>query len=147
MIMKKLLTSLVVAASLMLAGCAGGVSVFQGGTSLTATITNPVGQVDIYRVKNVYAASLALAADYRDYCWSKPYAAILADPVSKAACQNRRAIVRTLQTADLKAFAAITAADNFTKNNPTISAASAVGAAWTAVSDFQSLAASVAVVR
>lgn len=105
---------------------------------LTTTINNPVGPVDIYRVKNTYAAALEVAAEYRRYCWSQPYAVLMTDPVAKPICQNRRQIVRAFQKADEKAFFAISAAENFVAANPTLNAASAISAAWQAVTDFQS---------
>jgi hypothetical protein len=109
-------------------------------TAVTTTVTNPVRSIDIYRVKNVHAATLEIGVKYRKFCWSKPYAALLADPVGKAACKSRRAVVLALQDADSKAFAAISAADRFVRDNPTVNATSAITAAWTAVTDFQSLA-------
>lgn len=142
--MKKAL--IVVALALTLGGCAGsGVEKFV--SAVTTTIKNPVGTVDLYRAKNVYASALEIAVKYRDYCWSKPYAALMADPIARPICQRRRPIVRSLQAADTKAYAAIRSAENFVRNNPTINATSAIGAAWAAVTDFQSLAASTAVAR
>jgi len=136
--MKRLLVALALAGSLGLAGCAGT----SFGTFVkvaTTTVTNPVGTVDIYRVKNVYAATLQIAVKYRDYCWGRSYAALMADKVAKPVCQNRRQVVRKLQAADQKAYAAIVTADRFARNNPTLNASSAVSAAWKAVTDFQSL--------
>lgn len=105
---------------------------------VTTTITNPVNQTDIYRAKNTYAASLVLAAEYRRYCWSQPYAALLADPVARPLCERRRAVVRAFQNARRNAGAALAVAENFIATNPTLNAASAVSAAWKAVTDFQS---------
>jgi hypothetical protein len=64
-----------------------------------------------------------LAVEYRAYCWSKPYAVLMADPVSKPICQKRRAVVRAFQKARLNASAAIVAAQNFVASNPTLNAA------------------------
>ena len=91
----------------------------------------------MYRVKNVYAASLQLAVGYRAACWSKPYAVILTDPVMRPVCQNRRAVVRTTQAAKAKARIAVRAADDFMLNNPTVNAGTFVTAAWAAVTNFQ----------
>lgn len=107
-------------------------------TALTTTITNQLGPVDIYRVKNGYAASLELANDYRRYCWSKSYAAILADPIAKPACENRRAVVRSMQRASNNASSAIRIAEKFIKDNPTGNAISYVDAAWDSVQAFRS---------
>lgn len=119
---------------LVLAGCAQVGSVI---STATKTVTNPVTQVDIYRVKNVYAATLELAVKYREYCWSQPYAALMADRIARPVCQDRRLIVRRMQTAQVKARSAINSADNFARQNPTVNAYTAVSAAWAAVTDFQ----------
>lgn len=103
----------------------------------TASIDNPITGVDIYRVKNTYAATLELAVEYRRYCWARPYRALLADPVGKPLCAKRRAVVRTFDVADDKAAAAIAAAESFVANNPTLSAAAIVNAAWDAVTAFK----------
>lgn len=127
------------AIALSLAGCAG-----LGGTPLgtalqtvTTTVINPIDTVDIYRVQNAYAAALELSVQYRRYCYSRPYAALMADPVSKPVCQNRRAAIRFAQNASHNATAAIVAAENFVANNPTLNATNVIGAAWQAVTDFQ----------
>lgn len=122
--------------ALSLGGCAG-TKVGDALHVVTATVANPVGTTDIYRVKNGYAAALALAVEYRRYCWSKPYAALMADPVSKPICEKRRAVVRVAQKARQNASGAIRAAETFVANNPTLNAASVVSAAWQAVTDFQ----------
>lgn len=100
-------------------------------------LINPVTNVDIYRVKNTYAATLELAKQWRAYCWSKSYAQIIANPIMKPVCQNRRATVRAIQKYQPIAGTAIRKADTFVRNNPTISAAGAIGLAWDAVTDFQ----------
>ncbi len=107
-------------------------------SAVTTTIDNPVGEVDIYRVKNTYAAALELAAEYRRYCWSQPYAVLMTDPIARPLCERRRPIVRAIQKAQFKASAAVITASNFVRDNPTINAASAISAAWKAVTDFQS---------
>lgn len=134
--MKRILLLPVFLLSLALAGCAG-TNVGDFLTAATSTVTNPVSAVDIYRVKNVYAASLQIMVKYREFCWSKPYAALMADPVAKPTCQNRRAAVRVMQTAQIDAHNAISAAETFVRNNPTLNAATAISAAWTAVTAFQ----------
>lgn len=106
-------------------------------TAVTTTIANPVGPTNIYQIKNAYAAGDALVINYRRYCWAAPYAAIMADPIAGPTCQNRRAVVRAAQSARAKASAAINAADKFVRANPTLSAASLLSAAWSAVSDYK----------
>ncbi len=133
--MKRIL--LVSILALALAGCAQLSQIGGFISTATTTITNPITSVDIYRVKNVYAATLQLVVDYRKYCWDRPYAILIADPIAKPVCQNRRAVIRTAQAAQLKAGSAVRSADNFVTNNPTLSAATVVSAAWAAVTDFQ----------
>lgn len=126
----------VVLAAFSLAGCAGT----RVGDLLqvaTSSVVNPIGATDIYRVKNAYAAALELAVEYRQYCWSKPYDALMADPVSKPVCERRRAVVRFAQSARQNAGGAIAAAENFVAANPTLNASTVIGAAWQAVAAFQ----------
>lgn len=104
----------------------------------TASIDNPISGVDIYRVKNTYAVALEIAADWRRYCFGSPYRALMADPVGKRLCANRRPLARQIAAADDKANAAIGAAESFVANNPTLSAVGLIGAAWDAVTAFKS---------
>lgn len=124
---------------LLALGFAGCASVGNVVSAVTTTITNPVNEVDIYRAKNVYAGTLELAVEWRTYCWSKPYAALMADPIAAPICQDRRATVRKVQAARPKVAAAIRTAENFVRDNPTVNAGSAVLAMWTAVNDFKSM--------
>lgn len=105
--------------------------------NLSGSYVNPVSSVDIYRIKNTYAATLALADQWRKYCWSKPYSAVVADPIMKPVCQSRRATVRQIQKYQPIAGTAVRKADEFVKNNPTVNAAGAIGLAWDAVTEFQ----------
>lgn len=139
--MRKLAIAGATALALTLAACGGKVGEFI--SAVTTPIVNPVSSVDIYRVKNVYAATLSLAADYRDYCWGRSFRALMADPVAKPVCQRRRAVVRGIQSAAAKAKSAIASAEIFVRDNPTVNAASAITAAWTAVRSFQSAVPSV----
>lgn len=129
---------LVVAFALSLIGCASLPGPVGDVLRIaTTTIENPVDEVDIYRVKNTYAAALELADEYRRYCWSMSYARLMVDPVGKKICQSRRGVVRAFQSAQVKARSALNAAEKFVAENPTISAASVVRSAWDAVSDFR----------
>lgn len=125
---------LAVTLALSLAGCGHFGDVFK---LVTASIDNPISGVDIYRVKNTYAAALEIAAEYRRYCWSASYKVLMSDPVAKPLCQKRRAVVRAIDSADDKASAAIGAAESFVAKNPTISAITVIGAAWDAVTAFK----------
>lgn len=128
------LRNLCVAAVLALgvAGCGT-----PGGDFLGTGIVNPVTNLDIYRVKNVYAATLDLSVRWRAYCYEVSYAQILADPIRKPVCKDRRAVVRQIQKYQPIAGEAVRKADAFVKNNPTVNAAGAIGIAWDAVSQFQ----------
>ena len=119
----------VCALALTLAGC----------ITVGQPIINPVTSVDMFRVKNVYAATLELVVAWRDYCWKRPYAVLMSDPVAKPVCQNRRQRLRTIQTAQVQAGTAVRYADNWVRQNPTISPASVIGPAWDAVTNFQQL--------
>jgi hypothetical protein len=141
--MKRLLLIPLLLAGLALGGCLQTVS--DVAKAVTTTITNPVGGKNIYQAKLVYASTLEIAVKYREYCWSKPYDVLLQEPL--AICKNRRGNVRQMQAARLKASAAIRSAEKFVRENPTLNATSAIGAAWTAVTDFQSLATRTAVKR
>lgn len=128
-----------------LAGCAGT----PAGNFIrvaTSTVVNPVSTTDIYRANNVYAATLEIANAYRKYCWSKPYAVLMQDPIAKPVCQNRRPVVRDIQAADDKAFLAIQTATRFVRDNPTLNASSVISAMWSAVNAYQSLTGKSAVV-
>jgi hypothetical protein len=141
--MKRIILALTL--SLYVAGCGtfGGLAerVLNLPAGVLATsISNPVAPVNIYQAKTVYAATLELANGYRDYCYSKPFAALMADPVSNPVCKSRRAIIRAMDAADDKAAAAMAIANNFVVNNPTLDATSVIRAALAAVTEFQSVA-------
>ena len=106
-------------------------------TNPFATVTNPVTNLDIWRVKNTYAATLQLAASWRSFCYARPYATLMTDPVAKPVCQNRRNTVRQIQKYQPLAGTAVRKADEFVRNNPTVNAAGAIGLAWDAVTEFQ----------
>lgn len=150
--MKRLI---VLALALSLGGCItldpGGVSIFKGGTSITAPIVNPATPVTIYQVKSVYATALDLANGYRSYCYARPYATLMADQIAGPICKNRRNIVTKLQAADDQASSAIAKASAFIAANPTLSAVSVIQSAYAAVTNFQGVintsAASVAAVQ
>lgn len=136
MMMRRILLSAVLALSL--AGCASMPGPLGDAVRvLTTTIENPVTGVDIYRVKNTYAAALEVAVEYRRYCWERPYAVLMVDSVARPICERRRAVVRSMQKAKDNASAAIAAAENFVVNHPTINASIAIRAAWDAVADFK----------
>lgn len=104
---------------------------------VTTPIANPVSATNIYQLKNGYAATLQLAVDWRAYCYSKPYATIVADPIMNPVCVSRRAVVRKIQLAKAKAHSAIVDASDFVQQNPTLDASSVVNAAWSAMTNFE----------
>jgi hypothetical protein len=118
-----------------LTGC--GTNVAKVVDATTTTIVNPIRPVDIYRVKVTYAAALGIVVEYRRFCWSKPYATLMADPTTKSLCQSRRWVVRQAQVAKARAKSAIASAEKFIRDNPTVNATTVVFAAWDAVKDFQ----------
>jgi len=132
--MKKIL--IVLALSLTLTGCAG-TRLGDLVSTVTTTIVNPVSAVDIYRLKNAYAATLQVAVDWRNFCWSKPYAALMADPVAKPICQHRRPWARAIVLAKAKAAVAVTDATIFVRDNPTLNATNVITAGWNALTDLK----------
>ncbi len=133
--MRRILMLPVLLLSIALAGCGGKVGDLL--TVATTTIVNPVDAVDIYRVKNVYAASLEGMKAYRGYCWSKPYKDLMADPIAQPICKSRRPVYRVMLTTKAKASQAIIDATVFVRDHPTLDAASVISAAWTAVTNFR----------
>lgn len=116
--------------SLAIAGCTEARRVADFVAATATAITSPVDQVNIYRVKNVYDIAGKAAVRWRVTCWSKPYAALIADPVYRPICENRRPRLRAIMAADLEASALISAAER--------SGGDAVMTAWNAVNRFQS---------
>lgn len=131
--MKRLIPAVFLLVALGLSACGGRLP------DIGATITNPVTSIDIYRARNVYGATIELAVKWRRYCFARPYKSLMADPVAKPICTNRRERLRNIQVADDKAFDALTKAEVFVRNNPTLSVSTVVNEAWAAVSLFQGL--------
>jgi hypothetical protein len=129
--LKNFLAASLIAVSL--AGC----STSQVGDFIGGGIVNPITNVDIYRVKNVYAATLELANRYRSYCYEVSYQQILADPIRRPVCKDRRAVIRQIQRYQPIAGEAVRKADAFVRSNPTVNASGVIGVAWDAVSQFQ----------
>jgi hypothetical protein len=130
------LSRLLIAPALLLALSAGGCfktfDDLRGAVGIATTqVANPVDDTDLGKVEAGYEIGLAVVVSYRRYCYSKPLAQL-----PKSVCGNRRAVVTKMQNADKKAYAAIEAARNFVKNNPTISPVSAIRAARDAVNEF-----------
>lgn len=123
--------------ALALGGCAGVEKVGQIAAAITTNVTNPVSTTDVYRAKNVYAATLQLAADWRRYCWARPYAELMADPVAKPVCERRRAVLRKIQEVRPKVAVALRRAETFVRENPTLNAGTVLVAVWSALDEFK----------
>lgn len=134
---KRLWAVPLIVAALALGGCATWDKVKEVVAVATTTIVNPVDSTDIYRIKHVYAATLKIADKYRAYCEPKLYAEILADPVARPICKDRRRVIRAIVDKGMKARDAIASVEKFVRENPTFSAADLIKAAWAAVQDFQ----------
>lgn len=146
--MKRLLVAIAIIIPLAVGGCAG-TPAGEIIRAATGTFVNPVGQINIYQVKEGYAAVLEVADGWRDYCWPtspfKSYADLMKDPISRTLCQNRRNTLRIINAADDKAFDALTRAEKFIIANPTVNAAAIVSEAWAAVQDFKRVASNTAI--
>ncbi len=132
--MRRILLAPVLALTLVFGGCA---QLKEFVNVATTTIVNPIDSVDIYRAKNVYAATLQAAVDWRALCWSKPYAQLMNDPVTQPLCQNRRPWLRQIQAAKDKASMAVHDATLFVEMHPTLNASTVIQAAWDAVTKFR----------
>lgn len=131
--------AIAIAAALTLSACAGGTpktvtDLFRIGT---ATIVSPVDSGNIFQIKAAYNVALNAANQWRDTCWSKPYAELMKSAITRTLCSNRRQVLRAIQQNEPKAFAAITAASTFVTNNPTLNASTLISAAWTAFQTYQ----------
>ena len=127
----------VILLALALNGCAQISQVRDLIGAATTTIVNPVDSIDIYRVKNAGAVVKEAAVQWRRLCWSKPYAELMKEPIAKALCKNRRPALRAIQDYNGKMNLAIFEAESFVQQNPTLSAATAIQAAWDAITRYR----------
>lgn len=109
--------------SLSLAGC--------GTTGLFSSIQNPVNLNSLSSIESTYGVALSVAVGYR-----RLPLCTLANPLSVSNVCAKRSVVLQLQSADQKAQIALSAARSFAANNPSLSAASIISTAQTAVSTF-----------
>jgi hypothetical protein len=135
--MKSLTRFCVIAAlAATLAGCAGaGVSVFQGGTSITAPIQNPVGRDELATIWSAYGAAAAVAVNYRrlGICASGTV-----ETLSRPCA--RRNVVAALREHSINARRALNIATRFVRDNPNVSALIVLAEARRAVAEFQAVA-------
>lgn len=132
------LAAALVAISLALGGCAGT----QFGDFIkfaTASVANPVTATNIYQAKNTYAVALTLADEWRTYCFSMAYKAVMADPVARPVCSKRRTVVRAILKYGPKARDALAQAETFVANHPTLDASLVIRAAIDAVAQFRAV--------
>ncbi len=100
---------LVISLALVLAGCAGK-SVLQGGSSLTASINNPVTPSMLYDAQNALVVAVSGALAYKRLC------------IQKAVPSSCRAVIQRLQTYTRKAKVYLADARKFVKENDQINA-------------------------
>ena len=117
--MRKMLIPVLVLASLV-GGCAtADKSVFQGGTSVTATVQNPAGKRELASVELSYqlaAKAFVLCRDTR--------------------CVPRAQLLAAQRIDREKVYPALVAARRVVRDNPTVSGLSAVAIARQAVADY-----------
>ncbi len=121
---------------LLLAGCVGDRSIFQGGTSLTAAIPNPVTRNDMAVIESAIGSARAAAVNYRrlGLC---PSGTTLPQSLL-AGCALREGVI-AMQQADQKVKPPLAAVRSFVRDNDQISALSSIGALRQAVADFQNV--------
>jgi len=108
-------------------------------TACAGQIPNPFSTKNIYQTKLVYAATETAADKWRSYCWARPYAVLVSDPVAKPICSNRRPVARAIAKASRYAGDAIAKAQSFIAANPTLDASSLISAADQAVAAFSNV--------
>lgn len=139
-----ILASALIALALTLGGCGAAQKLGQVVSGATTQIVNPVTPVNMYQVKNVYAAGQTLVLEYKNKCFGedglKTFAQIQSDAALRTLCAHRVSRWRAMKKADDKAHRAIDAANTFIANNPSGNAISYVQAAWKAVNDFKNKA-------
>lgn len=132
------LATILVAGSLALGGCQ--TVPFGDIISIAnAQIANPITATNVYQVKNGYAASLQIAADWRQYCFSMKYRTIMADPIAKPVCSSRRSVVRAIRTYGPVAGKAVQDAETFVAQHPTLDASAVISVAMQAVAKFRAV--------
>lgn len=132
------LATILVAGSFVLGGCAG-TPLGDMISIANAQIANPITATNVYQVKNGYAAALQVAADWRQYCFSMKYRAIMADPIAKPVCSSRRSVVRAIRTYGPVAGKAVQDAESFVAQHPTLDASTVISVAMQAVAKFRAV--------
>jgi hypothetical protein len=124
----------VVVLTLALTGCAGiNTSVFQGGSSLTASVTNPVTPRMLYDIENGLTVAVSGLLAYKNACISK---------VVPASCRD---IIANLQVYTRKAKPILVRLRVFVRNNDQVNAIGAYNEVRGLLSAFQETAAAAGV--
>lgn len=126
-----------------LAGCAtfnpfaaldpSGVSILHGGSSIVASVDQPIGPRQMAVIESAYRTAIVGAVNYRRYCYSAPIESL------PGVCANRRNVVLAMQSAKAKVLPVLQRLRTFVRNNQTVSAASAFAEVRAALADFQNL--------
>ena len=125
--MRKILAVAMLA--LALTGCAGmNTSIFQGGSSLTASVTNPVTPRMLYDVENGMTVAVSGLLAYKNACIAKVV------PVS---C---RGVIASLQVYTRKAKPILVSLRSFVRNNDQVNAITAYNSVKDLLSGFQQTA-------
>lgn len=134
--MRRLLLAPILALALALGGCAsldifnpGGKSILRGGTSITASITQPITQNEMVAIESTYQAGLIAVVNYRRFCYSKPLIQL------PAFCANRRQVMTIAQAAVGKARITMNSLRYFVANNQTVNAIAAFNSAKQLIAD------------
>lgn len=130
--MKRL--AIIFAVALALSGCAGDKSVFQGGTSLTATVNNPVTLEMQAALEAGYGVVATAAVNYARLPRCKA-----GEAESLTNLCSRWSVVQKLKTANRIAYAAINKSRDFVGMR-TISAVSVFNSAVAALNDYKAIA-------
>lgn len=122
----------IIALALLLSGCALGKSIFQGGSSLTATVPNPVGLTVDYDIEAGVAAvrRVGLEAIRTRQCHRTEA------PSVTNICVPRYVKV-DIQNADARLIKVLKPFRAFVRDNPNVSAVSVAGDVYKAIKDYQ----------
>lgn len=132
--MRRFLLLPVMLIALAVAGCAGTQSILSGGTSLTATVQNPIGLNQQYEIEAAVASVRLAGRTFmrQRQCHRSEVASIT------NICVRNAAKVQ-VQNASRQLTGVLIPYRNFVRNNQTVSAISAALAVRTAIADYQNI--------
>ncbi len=126
----------IVAFALTLSGCAGvGTSIFEGGTSVTATINNPVTLDQQAAIEASYNLLASAALNY-----SRLRRCKAGESAGVTNLCSSWSVVKQLMKADQVAYTSVSNLRKFMRENQTVSAISAFNAAQAAFRDYKAIA-------